>query len=358
VTLPTDSSGCAGADVVIPITVDSVDGVLSMDLEFTYDPAVLQATAVFRTPLTGAFTMASDLGAPGRVDVSMSGTTPLTGAGDVGWVVFRTLGTPGAGTDLVWVQHSLNGGAIVTAGNDGRVDLISSMVSLSVPDDVVATTGTDVIVPIVADPAAGVGSNVTVEFNPDVLSYVSATKTPISQGHSLTVNGATPGVLRFALFGTTPLSGAGSIIDITFLVVGADGEASPLNLTRGEIDEGAITTCLDDGLVRVCDVPPPEVTSVEVDNVAGTTVSWADLGPGLRYDVASGYFADLRADSGVDSAQCEAGDTAATSHDDPRPDPLAGEGYYFLVRSRNDCTHGTYGRATTEKERVPVAPCP
>ena len=272
--------------------------------------------------------------------------------------MFRTLGAPGTGTDLVWVHHSLNGGAIVTAGNDGRVDLISSMVSLSVPDDAVGATGSNIIVPIVADPADGVGLNLAVEFNPDVLLYVNAAKTPISQGHSLTVNGSTPGVLRFALFGTTPLSGAGSIIDIEFLAVGADGEASPLNLTRGEIDEGAITTCLDDGLVSVCDVLPPEVMGVVVDNAAGTTVSWTDLGPGFRYDVASGYFADLRTDSGVDKAQCETGDTTATSYHDSRPDPPVDEGYYYLVRSQNDCTQGTYGRATTGEKREPAAPCP
>jgi len=301
--------------------------------------------------------MTTDLGVPGTVDISMSGALPLAGSGEVAWVVFETLGAPGTGTDLVWVENSLNAGGIVTAGINGRIDVISSMVQLSMSDDAVGTPGSNVIVPIISDPADGLGIDIVVEYNPDVVQLVDVHKTAISTNHALTFNGS-PGVLLISLFGTAPLAGVGAIVEIEFLVVGVDGDASPLNLTRGEIDEGTITTCLDDGLVQVCDVLAPEVPDLQVDGAVGTTVSWTDLGPSFLYDFISGYLSDLRADSGVDNAQCAAGDGTVTSYNDPRPDPLAGDGYYYLVRSQNDCGEGSYGQATTGQERAPAATCP
>ena len=41
-------------------------------------------------------------------------------------------------------------------------------------------------------------------------------------------------------------------MDIEFLVLGSAGDFSPLVLTKGEIDEGQITSCLADGVLRIC----------------------------------------------------------------------------------------------------------
>jgi hypothetical protein len=357
VTLPFDATGCSGSDVVVPITVDSVDGVLTMDLEFTYDPAVLQAAGVYQTPLSSALTMTTDLGVPGTVDIAMTGATPLTGSGDVAWVVFTTVGAPGTGSDLIWVNNTLNAGGVVSAGVNGRIDVISSMVQLRLPDNAVGTPGSNVRVPLFSDPADGLGLDLTVEYNPDVLQVVDVHLTPISQNHALTFNGP-PGMLMISMFGTTPLAGVGAILEIEFQVIGADGDISPLNLTRGEINEGEVTTCLDDGKFKVCDTLAPEATGVQVGNVGATVVTWDDLGPGFLYDLVSGTLADLHADDGVDDAQCEATDTASTSYNDPRPDPLVGEGYYYVIRSQNACGEGTLGLATSGVERLPTATCP
>ena len=69
----------------------------------------------------------------------------------------------------------------------------------------------------------------------------------------LTPNVATPGEVKISLFGTAPLSGSGPIAEVVFDVIGVIGEATPLNLTRGSVNEGAISTNLDDGLVSICD---------------------------------------------------------------------------------------------------------
>jgi hypothetical protein len=120
------------------------------------------------------------------------------------------------------------------------------------PDDAAGTPGGTVIVPVVADPADGLGVDLEVEFDQSVIQFVTATNTTISQDHSLAFNLAGPGRLVLSLFGTTPMTGTGSIVDIEFLVLGSAGDFSPLLLTKGEIDEGQITSCLADGVLRIC----------------------------------------------------------------------------------------------------------
>ena len=78
-------------------------------------------------------------------------------------------------------------------------------------------------------------------------------KTALTSAMTLTPNLATPGEVKISLFGTAPLSGSGPIAEVVFSVIGVIGEATPLNLTRGSVNEGGISTNLDDGLVSICD---------------------------------------------------------------------------------------------------------
>ena len=102
---------------------------------------------------------------------------------------------------------------------------------------------------------------------------------------------------------------------------------------------------------------PGEVTGVAVSETPGTTVAWADAGGGVVYDVASQTLSDLHA-NGTSTAACLANDVAATSAPDARPDPPAGEGYYYLVRAQSACASGTYGFASGPVERTPASACP
>ncbi len=103
---------------------------------------------------------------------------------------------------------------------------------------------------------------------------------------------------------------------------------------------------------------PVEVTGLGVNRTGTTTVSWTGQGSGFRYDVAGGDVSTLRSEGGVQSAACLQDDTLGTSWDDTRPDPAAGDGYYYLVRAQNACGEGTYGQNSSGGERSPAAACP
>jgi hypothetical protein len=102
---------------------------------------------------------------------------------------------------------------------------------------------------------------------------------------------------------------------------------------------------------------PGEIAGLTASGASGTTLSWADAGPGAHYDVASQTLADLRA-NGTATATCLENDVAGTSTTDPRPDPAPGSGYYYLVRAQTACASGTYGFDSDALERTPGAACP
>jgi hypothetical protein len=249
--LPTISV-CEGGDLFVPITVDAVDDVVTLDLSFSYDPAVLSPVAVLPAPLASGFSISPDIAVPGVVSVALSGPVATTGGGTVAWVQFAVSGGSGSSSALQWLQSDLNAGDVGSISVDGQVAVLAAPSTLSLPDDAAGTPGGTVIVPIIADPAEGLGIDLGVQFDESVVQFVTATTTSISSSHELVVNLSSPGNLVISLFGASALTGTGSIVDLEFLVVGADGDFSPLLLTRSAIDEGAVTSCIDDGALRVC----------------------------------------------------------------------------------------------------------
>jgi len=104
-------------------------------------------------------------------------------------------------------------------------------------------------------------------------------------------------------------------------------------------------------------VPPPgEIAAVRVDGHSPSTLSWNDPG-GAAFDVASSTLADLRT-AGTTGATCLANDVATAGYSDTRPNPTAGNGYYYLVRAQSACGNGTYGTNSTGVPRAPAAACP
>jgi len=234
----------------------------------------------------------------------------------------------------------------------------SADTTLSLPDDALAPAGGSVSVPLSAIPATGIlGIDITLSYNAAVLTATGVTKTPISEPFTLTVNLTTPGIVRISLFGGTPLAGSGPIADLQFDVVGASGQTSPLDLTFAQINEGEIPAVLDDGTFTVCVGTSPLVSGVTVTKSPATTVQWVGQ-PASIYDVAGGLVAQLRVDGGSASASCLANDQPTASWDDPRPNPAAGAGYYYLVRAEGPCGTGSYGQASSGAPRVPTSDCP
>ena len=123
--------------------------------------------------------------------------------------------------------------------------------------------------------------------------------------------------------------------------------------------------CHDAGVCNpldgICSNPPielQEVTDLNVNGAMPTQIAWSDMGTGMQYDVASGVVGDLRLDSGTVSAECLASLVSATATNDPRPNPPAGTGHYYMVRTHGACGAGPYGFSSSGAPRVPVGACP
>jgi hypothetical protein len=353
--LPADRTVCPGTSGYVSVDVTPVDGAVALDLAFAYDPAILRATGVLKTPLTESFTLASDLSTPGVVDIMLDGTPALAGAGDVAWVAFDPVGSPGEISLLSWTHAEINGGGIHVTPQDGSITLDAAQTSLSLPD-IASGSGTNVVVPLAATPAAGTSTELMVAYDWTVIQVVDVTTTPISAGHTLVYDDAVPGQLSISLSGASPLTGSGAIVNIEFFVVGSTAERSPMILAGAMIDAGAIATCLDDGTLFVCDSLVGEVQGLIID--AGSTLTWVDQGGGAHYDLVSGSISDLTADGGVASATCLQDNVAGNSYTDSQPDPAPDSGYYYLIRAQNTCVTSTYGYATPGPERLPAGDCP
>jgi hypothetical protein len=255
------------------------------------------------------------------VDISLFNTAPVSGGGTVAWVQFDVIASTGESSVLQWTESSLNEGAIAAVEVGGLISVVPAQTSLSLPDDAAGTPGGTVIVPIDATPADGIGLDLMVEFDPTVIQFVSATTTPISSAFSLTTNLVSPGELAISLFNTTPLSGSGSIVDLEFLVVGGAGDLTPLMLTRGEIDEGGVTTCLNDGVLRICgSVAADDFTCDGVDDDCNGLVDdgYVPQATSCGVGACSGNAGTLECIGGVQVDNCDP--LAGAAPDDPTCD--------------------------------------
>ena len=124
----------------------------------------------------------------------------------------------------------------------------------------------------------------------------------------------------------------------------------------------------DDGAGDACDCAPAdpgafdspaEVTGLIVSGAAPTTLAWDDAAPqagsDVLYDISAGALASLAVGPFGD-ASCLAESLVATSYEDSRVDPPAGDGYWYLVRAKNVCAVGTFGADRTPLEGPAICP--
>ncbi len=99
---------------------------------------------------------------------------------------------------------------------------------------------------------------------------------------------------------------------------------------------------------------PTEVTNL-VAGSGSPALTWDDqsaqVGPSVFYEVSGGGLAALQSTGLAASAGCLAGGLSAPEYDDPRPDPPAADGYYYLIRARTPECSGGFGSG-----REPIEP--
>jgi hypothetical protein len=122
--------------------------------------------------------------------------------------------------------------------------------------------------------------------------------------------------------------------------------------------DSVVEAAIDDiVLLPDCCLSPVEVAGVGFGAGAASRLVWLPQ-PEAVYDVAGGSLSTLHADGGVEAATCLADGVIDGEWEDPRPDPLPGDGYYYLVRSQKSCGSGSYGSSSSGVERRLLADCP
>ncbi|NIM01832.1 MAG: hypothetical protein GTO30_01310, partial [Acidobacteria bacterium] len=127
----------------------------------------------------------------------------------------------------------------------------------------------------------------------------------------------------------------------------------------GDLDEDVV---LDGDDCAAADpgswAPVVTIGDLALAKSAFTELSWGDqggaAGPDRTHAVLGGSLLDLRS-TGIGATACVDGPVASTLYDDMRPDPLPGEGYFYLVRVANGCGTATLG---TGRGAADSAVCP
>ena len=385
---PYQGPGLQGS-IVVAVVANPADGLTSMDLSFRYDPARLTPAGAWRTALSNGSSLSYSTATPGVVSLRLASATPLSGSGECAWVVFKSAALAATTTPLTWVSAVLNGGAIPVQTTGTSVALHAAT-TISVPEALQSSPGAIVSVPISTGPLAGASAfDLAMSWNPAVLQATGAQKGALTSCMTLFYNLTQPGTIYISLYGgACSVSGSGQLAQVSFRILGAAGTATPLNITRGAVNEGHIETVLEDGLLKSClaldtdgdgystcsgdcdDSNPAihpgvaEACNGADDNCNGmvdettilplqtlmvrrqsaqTRISWTG-GPGGRYDVVRG---DLRVLLGTHgdfrpaTAACLANDLAATEVVDASESP-AGSATWYLARPLDCAGTGSY----------------
>ncbi|MCS7465423.1 S8 family serine peptidase [Stieleria sp. ICT_E10.1] len=119
--LPT-LTGDPGAVVDIPVSLADADGLRSVNLSITFDPTVLrlaQATDVSTGTLTSGWSIETNILAPGRVQIVLAGSSPITGSGTVANLQLSVVGAVATQSELSFENAVLNVGAIIPDLSNG-----------------------------------------------------------------------------------------------------------------------------------------------------------------------------------------------------------------------------------------------
>lgn len=127
--------------------------------------------------------------------------------------------------------------------------------------------GVPVVIPVNTTNLSGLGvisADFTFQYDPAVLSPaaadISVTAGTVSPTGQITVNDTTPGVVVVSVFSTSHFSGAGTVVDLHFKVIGAAGTSTPLALSGFQYNSSLVCAELMSGTLTVAGTIAGRVT--------------------------------------------------------------------------------------------------
>jgi len=268
--------GGAAADdyVLTPVKSDGVAGISAYDASL-----VLQHDAQLTT-LTGSAAIAADINNSGSI-TSMDAfyilqkavdliSVPFPGGGKV-WSfspasrTFTNFASNQTGQDFTGILLGDPSGNWTTSGAAAPAALTPSPargpagaleVALSIPNQaIVSGADRSVSVSLVQNPGQLYSAEIEITYDPEVVSVASVERGASIQNWMIASNLARDGVVRAAVAGATPITGAGELLTLTFHAVGGIGARTAIGLSGVVFNEGAVSVVLEDGGLRVVGNP-------------------------------------------------------------------------------------------------------
>ena len=154
--------------------------------------------------------------------------------------------------------------------------------------------GTFVDIPLEVSNVSGlISAEVTIVFDPAVLTPQSAQTAALSSGWSLAANTAVAGQVRLTLAGAAAASGSGALATVRFAVIGQAATQTMLDISQATLNDGAITAALSDGRLVVNDFFTVSGTVAYFTGgpVPGATLDLVGSGAASTTTSGSGQFA-------------------------------------------------------------------
>lgn len=129
----------------------------------------------------------------------------------------------------------------------------SSVAIFRLPAGVPAQPGTDIVVPVTVDEAAGAFAfDLDVAYDPALLTPVTVYQGAFGSLFAMNSNLGIAGHVRIGFYSDTPRSGSGELAWVVFHVAPAAGNTvTPLHWANAEINEGGIASASVDGSVAI-----------------------------------------------------------------------------------------------------------
>jgi len=246
--------GAPDSPLTVPVEMELLKSgleIVSADLTITYDEnsgwTVCDPSIEGTLPGdAGDWVLTASIATPGKVEISLFGTTPITASGTLVNLCF----TPGGNAqptdiiiDFAEVADRTSGPLGNVKTNNGKVDIGGA--KLTVASGCIAKgTGVDIPVPIPIDIENQYGAEILSvdlsitydeQFYEARSSSIEGTLPGTAGDWTLTDNIPTPGTIEISLFGVTPITGDGTLIYLNFVSTVSDkndyGQISDVNMT-------------------------------------------------------------------------------------------------------------------------------
>ena len=153
--------------------------------------------------------------------------------------------------------------------------------TLSLPDlDVLP--GETFMVPLSLDLNSGqvYGIEIEIVYETDILTPTQVLPGSLAAGWSIASNLTTPGLIRIAMAGATPIQVDGELLEIEFTACDQAGVTTDLTLTKGELNEGTLTSALQSGQVNIARPVIADFSASPTTGPAPLSVTFTNLSTG------------------------------------------------------------------------------